>query len=493
MSLASEARFFGVRRTARFRRANTLRTITKVAHATRELGLWPQRLRRSGAIYNDWGTMMQHDSAMPKNTANITRRHLLGGAAGLAAVAVPGLFPAPALASAPKLKVGYLSPRTGPFAPFAEADAFLLKQLRETLKAGIVNNGTTYEVEILDIDDQSNPDRATSATQSLINSDEASIILAQGALTVGNVSAQCELSGIPSITTMTPWQAWLFPLGGKPDTGFKYSNHFFWGIEDIISTYIGMWSGLDTNKKVGTCFSNDPPGQTFSNAEIGFPPALKAAGFEVVDVGLFEPGANDFSRQITAFRDAGCEIVTGLFDPPDWIVFWRQAQQLGFQPKVATIAKALLFPAGIEALGVEADGMSTEIWWTPQYPFKSTVTGQSAADLAYAYEQETGKRWTQPIGVIHALFEAGIHALRTAEDPADPDSVQAAISAMSLDTIVGRLDWKASPIKSVAKMAIAGGQWRVTDDASAYDLVVTYNKNMPDVPVGADFDMVIGK
>lgn len=436
-----------------------------------------------------------HDKNPGKPAASgVSRRKLLGtSAAGLAAASLSAMFPTPALASAPKLKIGYLSPRTGPFAPFAEADAFLLKQLRETLKAGIVNNGTTYEVEIIDIDDQSNPDRATSATQSLINSDEVNIVLAQGALTIGNVSAQCELAGVPSITTMNPWQAWMFPLGGKPDTGFKYSNHFFWGIEDIISTYVGVWSGLDTNKKIGTCFTNDPPGQTFSSAEIGFPPALKAAGFETVDVGLFEPGSNDFSRQITAFRDAGCEIVTGLFDPPDWIVFWRQAQQMGFTPKVATVAKALLFPAGIEALSVEADGMSTEIWWTPQYPFTSSVTGQTAFDLAATYEQETGKRWTQPLGVVHALFEAGINALKTAADPTDPDSVQAAISGTTLKTIVGKLDWKNTPIKNVAKMAIAGGQWRVTDDGSNYDLIITYNKNMPDVPVGADFDMVIGK
>ena len=131
------------------------------------------------------------------------------------------------------------------------------------------------------------------------------------------------------------------------------------------------------------------PGQAFSDAQLGFPAALKAAGFEAVDVGLFEPGSNDFSRQIAAYRDAGCDIVTGLFDPPDWIVFWRQAQQAGFKPKVATPAKALLFPAGIQALGQSANNMSTEIWWTPQYPFKSSITGQTAMELANSFEKTT--------------------------------------------------------------------------------------------------------
>lgn len=419
----------------------------------------------------------------------MNRRAVLGGAIGAAGASI---FPMPAIAQSAKLRIGYLSPVTGTFAPFAQADPFLLGAVREALRGGIVNNGKTYEVEIADIDDQSNPDRASSATQQLINRDEVNLVLAQGALTIANVSAQCEAAGVPSITTMNPWQAWMFPLGSSPDKGFEYANHFFWGIEDIISTYVGMWGAIDTNRKVGTCFTNDPPGQTFGSADHGFPPALKAAGFDIVDIGLFQPGANDFSAQIAAFRDAGCEIVTGLFDPPDWVVFWRQAQQAGFKPKVATVAKALLFPAAVEALGPAANGMSTEIWWTPAYPYRSSVTGQSAAELAKAYEASTGNRWTQPIGVVHALLEAGIAALKAADDPTDPDAVQAAISGLTLDTVVGKLDWAKSPVKNVAKMAIAGGQWNVTADAK-YSLAVTYNKDLPEVPVEQELRLSLGQ
>ena len=164
-----------------------------------------------------------------KSTLPMTRRQLLGTAAAGAAVAASSSFPTPALAGDKVLKIGYLSPRSGPFAPFAEADVFLLDKMREALKDGIENNGTNYKVVFLDADDQSNPDQATSVVQKMINSYEVNLVLAQGALTINNVSAQCEAAGIPSITTMTPWQAWMFPLGGKPDTGFEYSNFFFWG------------------------------------------------------------------------------------------------------------------------------------------------------------------------------------------------------------------------------------------------------------------------
>ncbi len=428
-----------------------------------------------------------------RDNMRFTRRSFLQAVgAGAVAGAATSVLPAPAIAASPTIKIGYVSSKTGALAPFAEADPFILGKVREVLKNGLVNNGKTYKVEISDIDDQSNSDRAATSASQLINNDGVNLILAQGALTNVPVASQCETAGIPSITTMDPWQGWMFPLKGKPDVGFKYVNHFFWGIEDIISTFIGMWDAQTTNKKVGTVWSNDPPGKVFGNAEIGFPASLGKGGYSIVDVGEFQPGADDFSRQIVAFRDAGCDIVTGLFSPPEWAVFWRQAQQLGFKPKIATPAKALLFPSGIEALGKAGDGMSTEIWWTPNYPFKSTLTGQSCAEIAAEYSKSSGKRWTQPIGVVHALWELGINALKNAADPTDPDAIQTVIKSTRMTTVVGDIDWAGSPIKNVAKLKIAGGQWRLQPDGT-YDLKVTYNRNAPEVPIQADFTMDLAR
>ena len=45
-------------------------------------------------------------------------------------------------------------------------------------------------------------------------------------------------------------------------------------------------------------------------------------------------------------------------------------------------------PEGYSVLlvGDRGDGLTTEIWWAPTYPFKSSLTGQSAQELADAYE-----------------------------------------------------------------------------------------------------------
>src|SRR5262249_45630895 len=148
----------------------------------------------------------------------------------------------------------------------------------------------------------------------------------------------------------------------------------------------------------------------------------------------FQNLSQDFSAQIAAFKKDSVEIVTGVVIPPDMKTFWTQARQQGFRPKVVTVGKALLFPAAIEALGELGDGMSTEVWWTPSHPFKSSLTGQTAAQLADAYVTATKKQWTQPIGFVHALFEVAIDALRRAKDVGDKAAIRDALATTDART-----------------------------------------------------------
>jgi branched-chain amino acid transport system substrate-binding protein len=133
--------------------------------------------------------------------------------------------------------------------------------------------------------------------------------------------------------------------------------------------------------------------------------------------------------------------------------------------------------------------MSTEIWWSPAYPFKSSLTGQSARQLADAYSASTKKEWTQPLGVMHALIETGIAALKASGDPKNPQKVADAIRTLKLDTVIGRLDFAGSGIKNVSKMRVAGGQW-VIDSKGKLDIVVTHNGTAPEIPVQRKFELL---
>lgn len=416
------------------------------------------------------------------------RRQLLRGAAALGAVATLGQAGKVWAADKDTIKIGYISPKTGPFSPFAEADDFILDQVRKSLADGLVVGGRKYKVEILARDDQSSPDRQSNLAAELINKENIDLMLAQVAIGP-NASQQCELNGVPCISTVGPWQAWMFPLKGDPAKGFKSVFHFFWGLEDISDVYLDIWSAVPSNKAVGSVFSNDVPGNAMGDLKLGMPGAFAKAGYKVVDIGRFPVGADDFSSYIQAFKKDNVEIVTGLFNPPEWASFVKQSAQMNFKPKVATVAKALLFPGGVAALGPRADGMSTEIWWTPAYPFKSSLTGQTARQFADAYTAATKREWTQPLGVVHALFEAGIQALKASGDPKDPVKVADAVRVMKHDTIIGRLDFTSSGIKNVSKMRVVGGQWRV-NAAGKPELFITNNKTAPEIPVQRKFELL---
>lgn len=426
-----------------------------------------------------------------KNNSHMNRRSLLAGGASM--LAAPIILKASrASAQANSFKIGFVNPATGPLAGFGESDQYIM-QAAQAAMAGIENNGAPVNVEIIYKDTQSNSNRAAEVTVELIERDGVDLIVASGAPDTANpVADQCELNEIPCITTVAPWQPYFFGRNGNPEQGFDFSYHFFWGLEDVIANFLNLWdaSGI-TAKNVAGLFPNDADGNAWGDPEIGLPKPLAARGYNVIDPGRFQLMNNDFSSQIAAFKDAGCEIVTGNMIPPDFATFWSQAAQQGFNPKVVTIGKALLFPSVIESLGKRGDGLTTEIWWTPDHPFTSSLTGESAAELASGYTASSGRPWTQPIGFVHALFEIAADVVKRSEALDDPYANTDALAATNLDTIVGNIAWNGgalNPVKNVVRTPLVAGQWQLDGDKP--NLVITNNDEAPNIPVGGEMKLI---
>ena len=92
--------------------------------------------------------------------------------AGLA-VAAPGR----ARAQGRGVRIGYVSPQTGPLAGFGEADSFVIGGVRKALGKGLAMHGTTHPVEILVRDSQSDPNRAAEVASRLILTDKIDLML----------------------------------------------------------------------------------------------------------------------------------------------------------------------------------------------------------------------------------------------------------------------------------------------------------------------------
>jgi branched-chain amino acid transport system substrate-binding protein len=362
--------------------------------------------------------------------------------------------------AADTIKIGYVSPQTGPLAPFGEADKWVIDQMKTAFKDGLTIGGKKYDVQIVLKDSQSSPNRAGEVANDLVLKDKVALMLTAGTPETANpVSDVCELNEVPCISSVVPWQPWFFGRKGDPAKGFNYTYHMFWGLEDVIANFTNGWNSVKTNKKVGGLFPNDGDGNAWGDKELGFPKPLAAMGYTLTDPGRFQNGTQDFSAQIAAFKKDGVEIVTGVVIPPDAKTFLTQAAQQGFKPKVITLGKALLFPGAIEALGEQGYGLSTEVWWSPSHPFTSSLTKQSAKALADAYEASAKKQWTQPIGFAHALFEVAVDALKRSKSVSAKD-VRDAVAASNLTTVVGPVKWGGlGPFKNVSKTPLVLGQW----------------------------------
>jgi len=421
-------------------------------------------------------------------TSSLSRRKFL--TTGAAIVSAPAILKhTRAYAANPVLRVGHVSPRTGPLAGFAEADEFVLEAITKQFGNGIANNGKNWTVEIISKDSQSNPNRAAEVAADLILGDGVDIIVAASTPdTVNPVSDQAEVNEVPCITTDCPWQPYFFGRNGVPGTGFENTYHFFWGLEDVIGAFLDMWGSTDVSKTVGGLFPNDADGNAWGDAENGLPKPLAAAGYNLIDPGRYQPLSDDFSNQIAAFKEAGCEIITGNMIPPDFATFWSQCAQQGYAPKIVTIGKALLFPSVIESLGDRGVGLTSEVWWSPNHPFSSSLTGASAKELAEGYTAASGRPWTQPIGFKHALFEVVADVVKRSADPEDPAANIAAIKSTNLNTIVGQVNWANGPINNVTKTPLVTGQWQ--KDGDNLDLKIVANSAAPEIPVNGELKLL---
>ncbi len=387
-----------------------------------------------------------------------------------------------------EVKLGFVTPQTGPLAPFGAADKYCLDHFNETIGDGVVlGDGKMHKITTLLEDSQSNSNRSSQVAGDLIQNSKVDIIMAaSSADNVIPVSDQAEAFETPCISCDTPWQAWFMGRNGDPKVGFKWTYHAFWGQEDNFGIYFDLWSQVPNNKIVGVMWPNDADG---NNYRAKWPDPMTAAGYTIVDGGSFQDGTEDYTSIIDKFKKAGAEIISGVMSPPDFTNFWKQCKQQGYTPKIAGVGKALLFPQTGDALGAIGENLCTTVWWHPTYPFTSPLTGETCQQFADNFTAKTTKQWTQPL--LHFMvFEWAIDVLKRTKNVDDKNDIIAQVGTTNVGTIDGPVDFTqpvgaeggTRPVPNVVRTPLSGGQWRPSDQWT-YDLVQCSNAGWPMIPI----------
>jgi len=439
------------------------------------------------------------DSANPGRRDGLISRRVFLGAAGLAGVAgAAGLAgcssalksagPASTGASTGSggtIKIGFVSPETGQLSVFTQSNGFVLGQVRNALAKGLTIGGKKYSVEIISLDSQSSSARAATVASQLVQQDNVDFLIATATPeTVIPVSSQAEASGVPCLLTICPWEQWYYSSSGAANT-FKYSYMYFLGTQEETGVFASIWQTASTNHVVGGLWPDDVDGAGF---EKYMEKKISSLGWKAVPSGAYTDGLSDFSPIISKFKDANVEILHAVPIPPDFITFWRQAHQSGFTPKIASISKALLFPSAADALGPLVQNVMSPLWWSPQFPYKSSLDGTSASSFAASYKSATGNEWTQPMGFNYAVFEIAVAALKASGNPKDGAAVASAIGSLKGQAITGDYDFTSGPVPHVSQVPELIAQWRLVSGTP--QLVVINNSLLPAVPVAGSLQLL---
>lgn len=366
------------------------------------------------------------------------------------------------------IKIGYIAPVTGAYAGFSDGDAYMLSVVRAQFADGIKVGNKTYKVEILDKDSGSDPAKAGELAQQLITQDKVDLLLATSTPETTNpVIAQCEANAVPCITSIAPWQAVVFGGGFSADKPMKWTHHFFFGIEGFGNVEPLAWDQVATNKKVGVLWPNDADGGAFRDPANGYTPFAEKAGYTIVDPGPYEDGNQDFTSIIQKFKANDVQIIAGVPIPPDFVTFWTQAAQQGFKPKIATIGKALFFPATVPSIPNDLGaGLAFTTWWGPKFPYKSSFGGTTPEQWISnftASPEGAGLTWNQATPLNESLFELASSAIVASGSPHDKAAVNSALDTTNLMTLAGQIDFTSGPFPGVAVIPTAVGQWQKTN------------------------------
>jgi branched-chain amino acid transport system substrate-binding protein len=413
------------------------------------------------------------------------------GSGGLLEACSSGLKGANA-SSAKAITIGWIHPLTGSLAGFGAPDNWVISKVKQTTayKNGIRVGGKTYPVTIKSYDTQSSDTRAGDLAHQAILTDGVDMLFASSTPeTVNAVASTAETLGTPLICANCPWESWYINLGGnpaKPTVKPKYVILYFLGAEHLAKCFIPMWNRihaqLHTDKVVAAAFPNDSDGNAF---RMVFPPIVQAAGYTFDMSSPYPDGTTNYTSIISQFKADKADFFTNVPLPPDFATMWKQSIQQGFKPKLATVAKVLLFPTDAYAMGSEVYNVATDTWWVPTLPWTSSLTGEPCQQMASEFEAATGGQWNANIS-NYSMFEVAHAAFKSVSDPHDKAEVADALHKVNIQALAGPLNFASGgPAPGVAITPPAGVQWQ-KGTKYPLELQVVDNTLLPQAKITAD-------
>src|SRR5499427_2042275 len=336
----------------------------------------------------------------------------------------------PSLAAAQAVKVGAVVPVTGRYgAGGAQVRAgYEIAVEHINAAGGVAIGGNKMPLELILLDDESDATKTVARLESLASQGVVAYLGGFGSDLHAAAASVAEKNKIPYLGI-------AFALNKIHQQGFKYLFSPFWKSPDIGKHTQGLLAlipAAERPKTVAIFQEKTDWGQEMSAA---WTEAGKAAGYQVVVLGEYAPGAKDFSDLILKAKAANADAVYGIPTPPDGMTIIKQMKELGYTPKLTVLIRASDSPPWTKNLGKDGDYTVLAAGW------HHAMRAPGVKELNDAHEKKFGRPSDPIVGPAYACVQI-LAAAITRAGSTDREKVRDAIAATDMTTVIGPVKFR---------------------------------------------------
>jgi branched-chain amino acid transport system substrate-binding protein len=351
------------------------------------------------------------------------------------------------------IKVGAVIPITGRYAAGGGQVKNGYELAVEDINAagGVDIGGTMVPLELIELDDESDPTKTVQHLETLYASDEVVAYLGGfGSDLHAAAAGIAEKNKVPYIGV-------AFALYSVHQQGFKYLFSPFPKSPDIAVTTFDMLDSLDPKPTNIAIFAE----KTDWGAELGglWTEQANARGYTITTY-EYAPGTTDFSSIILPAKDSGADVALALPNPPDGLALAKQIKELDFNASAYVFIRAADPPTWGENLAADGNGFMLMPGWNRGVKF------EGVAEMAERYQAKYNAPAAATTGPAYAAVQILADAISRAGS-LDRDAIRDAIAATDMDTIVGPVTFNED---GTGKVLTVINQWQDGKQALVWPL-----------------------
>ncbi len=376
----------------------------------------------------------------------------------IAAVAIYILGQPPA-SSTGTIKIGFTISLTGTFNIEGTNSLHGIQTATQWINShgGVTVNGTSYQLALDYVDDQSSSTNIPTTYASFVTTDHDQFLLAP-------YSSGLTAAAAPVADT---YNEVMLSHGGASDTIFQqgYKN-----VVEVLSPASGYLAGaLDylkanhPNDKIALLYANDAFSIICGQGAARYAASL---GLNVVYNQSYPSTATDLSTQLTAAKNAGADDLLGGGHFTDGVAIMQQLTSVAWTPKFVSLLVAVTEPSFQSQLGAAANNVTgpsqweTSVSYTPAMASAAGFTwyGPSGAQFTSLYGNLTSSATpTYHSGEAAASVLLLAHAIEVAQS-LNTANVRAALGAMKAMTFFGEFQVNSAGLQIAHAMVL--DQWQ---------------------------------